>query len=185
MMDTEWRRNLGTVGAEARAGKITSLALVASLAVVSGLGAASSASAQSQPPPPAAAQSSQGSSRLPAVTIESPPVSPLLPAAPTSAPPPLDLSAAATRGAGQGTHERCVDVTIGNDHSLGCVNERLKRKVDQVNPIMNVPPIDAKSSDLKVGTVNIPAVQQQYGSNFGISVMPYRPNLSFPSPRGR
>lgn len=49
MMDTEWRRNLGTVGAEARAGKITSLALVASLAVVSGLGAASSASAQSQP----------------------------------------------------------------------------------------------------------------------------------------
>jgi hypothetical protein len=72
--------------------------------------------------------------------------------------------------------ERCVDVTIGNDTSLGCVNEQLKRKVDEVNPpVLNIPPIDAKSSDLKVGTVNIPGVQQQYGKNFGHSVVPFRP----------
>jgi hypothetical protein len=40
---------------------------------------------------------------------------------------------------------------------------------------MNLPPIDARSPDIKTGVVNIPAVQQQYGRNFGISVVPYRP----------
>jgi hypothetical protein len=55
---------------------------------------------------------------------------------------------------------------------------QLKRKVDQVNPIQNLPPLDARSQDIKVGTVNIPGVQQQYGQNFGHSVFPYRP----PSP---
>ena len=72
-------------------------------------------------------------------------------------------------------HQRCVDVTIGNDQSFGCLNERLKRQVDSVNPTLNVAPIDAKSSDLKVGVVNMPGVQQQYGKNFGVSVRPYRP----------
>lgn len=72
-------------------------------------------------------------------------------------------------------HQRCVDVTIGNDQSFGCLNERLKRQVDSVNPSLNVAPIDAKSSDLKVGVVNMPGVQQQYGKNFGRSVVPYRP----------
>jgi hypothetical protein len=72
-------------------------------------------------------------------------------------------------------HERCVDVTIGDDRSFGCLNEKLKKKVDQVNPLQNIPPVDARSSDLKVGTVNMPGVQQQYGQNFGRSVIPYRP----------
>jgi hypothetical protein len=39
----------------------------------------------------------------------------------------------------------------GNDRSLGCLNEKLKRKVDEVNPTLNVPPIDAKSQGLKTG----------------------------------
>jgi hypothetical protein len=46
---------------------------------------------------------------------------------------------------------------------------------DRVNPSMPAAPLDASSPDLKVCTVNIPAVQQQYGKNFGVSVMPYRP----------
>ena len=62
-----------------------------------------------------------------------------------------------------------------NDRSLGCLNDQLKAKVDEVNPTLATPPIDAKSSDLKVGTVNVPGVQQQYGKNFGKSVVPYRP----------
>ena len=57
----------------------------------------------------------------------------------------------------------------------GCLNDQLKAKVDEVNPTLTTPPIDAKSSDLKVGTVNVPGVQQQYGKNFGKSVIPYRP----------
>jgi len=40
---------------------------------------------------------------------------------------------------------------------------------------VNQPPIDARSPDTKVGVVNIPGVQQQYGGNFGLSVVPYRP----------
>jgi hypothetical protein len=71
--------------------------------------------------------------------------------------------------------ERCVDVKIGDDHALGCLNEKLKQQVDKVNPVENIPPIDARSSDTKTGVVNIPGVQQQYGKNFGHSVVPYRP----------
>ncbi len=78
---------------------------------------------------------------------------------------------AAARGSGSGPGERCGDAA-----SLGCINERLRKQVDQVNPpVTNTPPIDAKSQDLKVGVVNIPAVQQQYGRNFGVSAFPYRP----------
>jgi hypothetical protein len=78
---------------------------------------------------------------------------------------------------------RCGAASIGGDQSFGCLNETLKRQVDQINPVLNAPPIDAKSQDLKVGTVNIPAVQQQYGQNFGHSVIPYRPPpLVFTSP---
>jgi hypothetical protein len=81
-------------------------------------------------------------------------------------------------------HTRCGTATSGGD--LGCLNETLKKQVDQVNPVLNAPPIDAKSQDLKVGTVNIPAVQQQYGQNFGHSVIPFRPSPPvFTSPVGR
>lgn len=73
-------------------------------------------------------------------------------------------------------HGGCVDITPGGAQSFGCINQMLKKKVDQTNPpTMNTPPIDAKSSDLKTGVVNIPGVQQQYGQNFGKSVVPYRP----------
>jgi len=72
--------------------------------------------------------------------------------------------------------ERCVDVGIGSEQSMGCINEKLKREVDRVNPpVTNTPPIDARSPDLKVGVVNVPAVQQQYGKNFGVSAFPFRP----------
>ena len=81
---------------------------------------------------------------------------------------------------GSGTHtaaaaERCVEVEIGASKSMDCLNQQLKREVDRVNPTVNQPPIDARSADTKVGVVNIPGVQQQYGRNFGLSVVPYRP----------
>jgi hypothetical protein len=79
-------------------------------------------------------------------------------------PPPPDTS-----------HQPCADAAGSNDHSLGCLNQQMRRQVDQVNPSLNVPPIDAKSPDLKVGVVSIPGVQQQYGKNFGHSVVPFRP----------
>ena len=73
------------------------------------------------------------------------------------------------------TFERCVEVEIGGDRALGCLNQRLKREVDRVNPSLNLPPLDARSSDVRVGNVNEAAVRQQYGSNYGRSAIPYRP----------
>jgi hypothetical protein len=78
-------------------------------------------------------------------------------------------------GGGAGNADRCVEVEIGASRSMDCLNQKLRREVDRANPTMNLPPIDARSPDTKVGVVNIPGVQQQYGRNFGVSVVPYRP----------
>ena len=72
--------------------------------------------------------------------------------------------------------QRCVDVVIGSERSFGCLNEKLKQQVDRVNPpVTNTPPFDARSQDVKVGVINIPALQEQYGKNFGVSAVPFRP----------
>lgn len=68
----------------------------------------------------------------------------------------------------------CVDVQIGDQKSFGCLNQQLRREVDKVKPLPDTAPIDARSSDLKTGVVNIPAIQQQFGRNFGLSVIPQR-----------
>lgn len=66
--------------------------------------------------------------------------------------------------------------------ALEQLNRQLQRKVDETNPSLNMPPIDARSSDLKTGVVNMPAVQQQYGKNFGRSVIPFRPSAPVYTP---
>jgi len=71
--------------------------------------------------------------------------------------------------------ERCVEVEIGGDNALGCLNQKLRREVDRINPSLNLPPLDARSSDIRVGNVNEAAVRQQYGSNYGRSAYPFRP----------
>jgi hypothetical protein len=76
--------------------------------------------------------------------------------------------------------------TSGGDGKGGFeqLNRELKRKVDETNPVVNTPPLDARSADPKIGVINIPGVQQQYGKNFGVSVYPYRPNQVFTPPLG-
>jgi hypothetical protein len=59
--------------------------------------------------------------------------------------------------------------------SLDCLNQKFKQQVEKINPPDTVAPLDARSQDLKVGVVNMPAVKQQYGPNFGHSVIPFRP----------
>ena len=87
--------------------------------------------------------------------------------------------------------QQCVDVVIGSVRSFGCLNEKLKRQVDRVNPpVTNTPPFDARSQDVKIGVINIPAIQEQYGKNFGVSAVPFRPpppvfSLPPSSPTGR
>ena len=74
------------------------------------------------------------------------------------------------------TTDRCVEIQIGQSRSMDCLNQQLRQKVDRVNPpIINQPPLDARSPDTKVGVINIPGVQQQYGKNFGVSAVPFRP----------
>lgn len=72
-------------------------------------------------------------------------------------------------------NERCANAANGNERSLGCLNDKLKKEVDKINPTANIAPLDAKSSDNKVGVISIPGVKQQYGPNFGLSAYPYRP----------
>jgi hypothetical protein len=75
-------------------------------------------------------------------------------------------------------------VKNGDDPSFGNLNQELKRQVDEVNPTATTPPLDASSPDTKIGVVNIPGVQQQYGKNFGNSVVPFRPPPSVFAPLG-
>ncbi|WP_315719702.1 MULTISPECIES: hypothetical protein [unclassified Bradyrhizobium] len=122
---------------------------------------------------------------LPPVTVDAPdrpPSSPLRPAPSGTSVAPI-LGGRADTSAGK--RSSCADGTVTQDGLFDCINVKLRRKVDTVNPSINQAPIDARSSDLKVGTVNVPAVQQQYGSNFGRSVVPLRPTAVFPSGFGR
>jgi hypothetical protein len=130
----------------------------------------------------ATAAHAEEATQLPPTTVIGTPPSGASAASTGAAAAPVGTGAAADGGA----HERCVDVTAGGERSFGCINQMLKNKVDKTNPpTMNTPPIDAKSSDLKTGVVNIPGVQQQYGQNFGKSAVPYRPPPAvFGSPIG-
>ncbi len=84
------------------------------------------------------------------------------------------------------SHRTCVDVQIGEEKSYGCINEQLRQQVDKFNPGVPSPPLDAKSQDIHIGIVNVPAIKQQYGENFGRSVIPSRPPpLIFTSPLSR
>jgi hypothetical protein len=73
------------------------------------------------------------------------------------------------------TFQRCIEVEVGGDRSLGCLNQQLRREVDRVAPRLDLPPLDARSPDVRIGVVNETAVRQQYGSNFGVSAVPFRP----------
>src|ERR1700761_6355066 len=45
----------------------------------------------------------------------------------------------------QPSQKPCTDP---NDRSMGCLNQQMRRQVDQVNPSLAAPPIDARSPDL-------------------------------------
>jgi hypothetical protein len=83
--------------------------------------------------------------------------------------------------------EHCADTDPAAAKGMDCLNQKLKHEVDRVNPpTFNQPPLDARSPDPKVGVINIPGVQQQYGKNFGVSAVPFRPPPAvFSSPVGR
>jgi hypothetical protein len=80
----------------------------------------------------------------------------------------------------------CGNIQPGSSRSFNCLNRQLQQQVNNVNPVTPSAPLSAGSTDIKVGIVNMSAVKQQYGQNFGVSAIPYRPALSFGSAiRGR
>jgi hypothetical protein len=87
-------------------------------------------------------------------------------------------------GAPSQPFQRCIEVEIGGDQQFGCLNQQLKREVDRVTGTPNIPPLDARSPDVRVGNVNEAAVRQQYGPNYGRSVVPFRP-IPIPVPPRR
>lgn len=102
-------------------------------------------------------------------------------------PPPLFPKIAVGGGVSPGDRfEWCIDVEIGGSRAFNCLNEELRRHVDRVNPTLNLPPVSARSADVQVGVANMPAVRQQYGRNFGVSIVPFRPGpQAFTSPLTR
>ncbi|MEW6639086.1 MAG: hypothetical protein AB1586_01180 [Pseudomonadota bacterium] len=110
------------------------------------------------------------------------PPAPQVPASPTIGPSQGAEAGPRSGDGGGAPNARCGNATGGNDRSLGCLNEKLKQQVDKVNPTANIPPLDAKSADPKVGVISIPGVRQQYGPNFGVSVYPYRPPAAVYAP---
>ncbi len=60
------------------------------------------------------------------------------------------------------------------DQRLNCLNRKMEHQVDHINPPAISAPLGANSPDTKIGIVNLPAVQQQYGQNYGKSVIPFR-----------
>jgi hypothetical protein len=76
----------------------------------------------------------------------------------------------------------CSKTEAGSKENLDCINRQLNQTVDHVNPPTIGAPLSAGSSDTKIGIVNLPAVQQQYGQAYGHSVIPFRPTQTFTAP---
>jgi hypothetical protein len=116
----------------------------------------------------AAAAQAPPQTELPPVTVLPPP------SAGTVRPAPGKGTGPASGGA---SPNPCASAPSGSPEALNCLNQKLKQQVEGINPGPTTPsaPLDARSPDTKVGVVNVPAVKEQYGKNFGISAVPFRP----------
>ena len=116
----------------------------------------------------AAAAQAPPQTELPPVTVLPPP------SAGTVRPAPGKGAGPASGGA---SPNPCASAPSGSPEALNCLNQKLKQQVEGINSGPTTPsaPLDARSPDTKVGVVNVPAVKEQYGKNFGISAVPFRP----------
>lgn len=83
-----------------------------------------------------------------------------------------------------GATRPCVDVDIAGERTpdYGCLTVTLRRTVEATKPIANVPPGGLQPPPNQVGLITPTEVRQQYGPNFGKSVVPYRPQRNYPIP---
>jgi hypothetical protein len=76
------------------------------------------------------------------------------------------------------TEEACRKLEESGDKlPLACQGHKLGRRATSVPPVGNNPPLSVQSPDVKIGIQNETAIRQQYGKNYGKSVVPDRPTL--------
>jgi hypothetical protein len=73
--------------------------------------------------------------------------------------------------------QTCVQIAVSGEKPspYNCLNQELQQQVEGTNPISPKLPLSATSPSNQVGTFNEQSVSEQYGKNFGKSVIPYRP----------
>jgi hypothetical protein len=87
--------------------------------------------------------------------------------------PPAPGSTAPPSGGGQ----TCVQVQIQGQkpNPYDCLNQQLQSQIQGGNQASPNVPLGANSPSNAVGTFNEQGLKEQYGQNFGKSVVPYRP----------
>ncbi len=73
--------------------------------------------------------------------------------------------------------QSCVQVQIAGQKPspFNCLNQQLQQQVESTGAARTQLPLGATSPSNQVGTFNQQGVAEQYGQNFGKSVIPYRP----------
>jgi hypothetical protein len=74
--------------------------------------------------------------------------------------------------------QTCVQVTLNNQPGppYNCLNQQLQQLAESARPQPTLP-LSATSPSNATGTFNETGVAEQYGKNFGHSVIPYRPPI--------
>ncbi len=73
--------------------------------------------------------------------------------------------------------QACVQVNVKGEKpsAYNCLNQQLQQEVEGAGHAEPGAPLTATSPSNEVGTFNRQGVSEQYGQNFGKSVIPYRP----------
>lgn len=80
--------------------------------------------------------------------------------------------------AGAGASQTCVQVQIAGQGaaSLACLNQELQSQAQAASgQAAPAAPLSAGSPANATGSFNEAGVAEQYGKNFGVSALPYRP----------
>jgi len=73
--------------------------------------------------------------------------------------------------------QTCVQVEVQGEKPspYNCLNQALQQQVEGTSQFQPKLPLGATSPSNAVGTFNEQGISEQYGQNFGKSVIPYRP----------
>ncbi len=76
-----------------------------------------------------------------------------------------------------GAGQTCVQAKIAGEAPppYSCLNQQLQQEVQGAGAATPSLPLTASSPSNKVGTYNEQSIKEQYGQNYGKSVIPYRP----------